>query len=78
MMSLEGLKAYVTTEAGRRVWEDMVGSGLEAGPGVKWDGTVVVCDEGMEEDEMEGRSVPTLPPSCVRSIAASAPEAGCA
>ena len=61
LMSLEGLKAYVTTEAGRRVWEDMVGSGLEAGPGVKWDGTVVVCDEGMEEDEMEGRSVPTLP-----------------
>ncbi|PCH43062.1 hypothetical protein WOLCODRAFT_132642 [Wolfiporia cocos MD-104 SS10] len=47
---LDTLRQYITTDDGKRVWDDLLSSG-------EWDGDVVICDETMDE---KGRDNPQV------------------
>lgn len=45
--SVHSLRSFVTTEAGRRIWDDLLS---EQGP---WDGVVIIYDEDMDDRERD-------------------------
>ncbi|PVF96386.1 hypothetical protein CPB86DRAFT_762193, partial [Serendipita vermifera] len=51
--SLDNLKAYISTDAGRRNWVDLMGDDLSDGEGGTslWNGEIIVVDEDMDESD---------------------------